>query len=303
MGWILGPPAAFSQNDQQSDPNDAWMAAVRDADTPQDLEASLDRLHCGDQKKLEAKILWTVANEKDVNYYNSLLPQIDKALPTWNPSEAVVLRLPTQINATRHYMKALQAFQNGETLTAKSEILEAIWLDPSQDIYTNMVAQINPPPSPKVPMNVIVSTTHGEKVEFADYVKNKKALYIQVWATWCGPCRFLLPALRARYESLPPQGVAVVGMNSQLGQDNLLGGDLAKARETLKSLHINVPCLIEPKQGTFTQLLNIDSVPWALLIAPDGTVLFNGHPMDDGLVAALKKLGVTIDVTAGLKAD
>jgi thiol-disulfide isomerase/thioredoxin len=298
---IAGVHMAFSQDEQQPDPDDALMTAVRDADTPQELEAGLAQLHCGNQKKLEAKILWTVANSKDVDYYNTLLPQIDKALPTWKISDAMALRFPAQIDATRHYMKALQAFQKGDVNTAKSEIMEAIWLDPNQNIYTNLVAQINPPPSPKVPMELVVTTTHGKKVKLAEYITNKKALYVQVWATWCGPCRLLLPALQARYDVLLPQGVAVVGMNSELGHDNLLGGDLAKAKRMLESLHIDVPCLIEPKEGTFTQLLNIDSVPRALLIAPDGTVLFNGHPMDDGLVIALKKLGATINLMAGLE--
>jgi hypothetical protein len=40
----------------------------------------------------------------------------------------------------------------------------------------------------------------------------------------------------------------------------------------------------------YSKLLEIDSIPRMILVAPDGKVLFNGHPQDQGLWSALQKL-------------
>jgi thiol-disulfide isomerase/thioredoxin len=284
--------------------SEKWVQAIKTADSTGQLETNLAQLDgITPQQTLEAKIVWAAVKEKDAAYFSTLLPQLESTLPKWKPEGAFYLHQPSQVKATMHYMAALRANADGKDDVAKSEILEAIWLDPTASVYTKTVAEFNPPPSPRVPMDTALQTTDGRKVKLADFVKGNKALYIQIWATWCGPCLHLLPALKARYAALPPQGVAVVAMNSQLGQDGIDGGDLGKAKEVMQAKNMGLPCLIEPADGTYTHLLGIDSVPRALVVDADGNVLYNDHPMDEKLVRVLKRMDVTIDLNDGLAAD
>jgi thiol-disulfide isomerase/thioredoxin len=279
---------------------DLVVAVIKSADKPADLEDGLSKIKLTPQQLLESKVIWAVIKAQDTTYYATLKPDIDKALPTWQPSEALLYKHPSELEATEHFMAALAADADSKADVAKTEILAAIWEDPTQQVYTKEVQKLNPPPSPKIPMDLALDTVDGKKATLAQFVKGNKALYIQIWATWCGPCLHLLPALQARFQNLPAQGVAVVAMNSQLGQGGLAGGDLAQAKEVVMQKKLGVPCLVEPADGTYTQLLGIDSVPRALLVDAGGNILFNGHPMDSGLVTALKKLDVKIDLNAGL---
>jgi thiol-disulfide isomerase/thioredoxin len=48
----------------------------------------------------------------------------------------------------------------------------------------------------------------GSEVAFERF--RDKVVYINVWATWCGPCREEMPAIQALFEELRPKGVEFV---------------------------------------------------------------------------------------------
>lgn len=98
-----------------------------------------------------------------------------------------------------------------------------------------------------------------------------------------------MPELRTKGESLPGQGIVVAGMNTD-ADDPV--GKAKKARSEHKMELM--PWLLEPEDRPLSQLLMINSIPRMILVAPDGTVLYNGHPMDPSLKTALAKLDVKI---------
>src|SRR5436309_1515520 len=51
-----------------------------------------------------------------------------------------------------------------------------------------------------------------------------KIAVIDVWATWCGPCRMVIPHLVRLQEKFKDRGVTVVGLNSD--DDNSSGPGL-----------------------------------------------------------------------------
>jgi hypothetical protein len=57
----------------------------------------------------------------------------------------------------------------------------------------------------------------------------------------------------------------------------------------------DVTWLVEPKEKPFSEPMEITSIPRVILLSPEGKVLFNGHPQDAALWAALKKVNAEIE--------
>ena len=102
-----------------------------------------------------------------------------------------------------------------------------------------------------------------------------------------------MPQLVKRAQDLAPQQVAVVGINTEAGQAGGLSEAKKKAESIKKEKMIKFAWLIEPTTRPISKLLKIDSIPRAILLTPEGKILYDGHPEDPRLSAALQKIGVT----------
>ena len=135
----------------------------------------------------------------------------------------------------------------------------------------------------KVPMDLEIQTSAGEKTTLGDLAKGKKGVLLDFWASWCGPCMNLMPELQKKAKKLGSKGILVAGMNTE---------NAGKAESVREKRKIGFTWLVEPEGRPLSQMLKINSIPRMILVAPDGKVLFNGHPMDDELVSTLADLGV-----------
>ena len=135
----------------------------------------------------------------------------------------------------------------------------------------------------KVPMDLEIQTSTGEKTTLGDLAKDKKGVLLDFWASWCGPCMNLMPELQKKAKKLGSKGILVAGMNTE---------NAGKAESVREKRKIGFTWLVEPEGRPLSQMLKINSIPRMILVAPDGKVLFNGHPMDDELVSTLADLGV-----------
>jgi len=135
----------------------------------------------------------------------------------------------------------------------------------------------------KVPMDLEIETSAGEKTTLGDLAKGKKGVLLDFWASWCGSCMNLMPELQKKAKKLGSKGILVAGMNTE---------NAGKAESVRKKRKIGFTWLVEPEGRPLSQMLKINSIPRMILVAPDGKVLFNGHPMDDELVSSLADLGV-----------
>lgn len=143
-----------------------------------------------------------------------------------------------------------------------------------------------------VPMETPMRNLDGSATTLGDLFKDgHKAVLLDFWASWCGPCMRLMPELKARAEVLPSQGVFVAAVNTD-SEDPLTKAATVKAEKAME-----MPWLVEAEGEPLSTMLLIDSIPRMILIAPDGHILFNGHPLDDELVEALAALGVTLPKT------
>jgi len=135
-----------------------------------------------------------------------------------------------------------------------------------------------------IPMTKEISHSDGKKTSLAELAKGSKALFIDFWASWCGPCMANMPKLKTLAPAFQKRGVKVIGMNTE---------DLATAAKIKTSEGIAFDWVVEPEPRPFSQMLKIDSIPRAVILSPEGQVLFNGHPADtEGIEAALAKAGI-----------
>jgi len=190
------------------------------------------------------------------------------------------------------YIRALRAQDDKDAEGFKKHILEAIWLQPGQaTVFIQAIETIRRAEmmaALTVDMKLPITDSMGEATTLGDVVAGKKAILIDFWASWCGPCMQLMPSLKKKGESLPAHGIVVAAMNKD--DENALG----IAERIRKEQDMKIPWLIEPAERPFTKLFEIDSIPRMILISPEGKVLFNGHPEDPALWAALKKLDPSI---------
>lgn len=129
-------------------------------------------------------------------------------------------------------------------------------------------------------------TSGDGAVSLEELIKDKKAVLLDFYTTWCGPCKQLMPELKKTSEKLAPQGVSVVGINVDR---NLPGAEVIK-----KQAGIEFPWLVEGTDEMHSKHFNVDRYPTTILLSQDGEVLFKGHPQDAKLKDALSKLGVSL---------
>ncbi|MBV9271420.1 MAG: TlpA family protein disulfide reductase [Candidatus Eremiobacteraeota bacterium] len=106
---------------------------------------------------------------------------------------------------------------------------------------------------------------------------------INLWATWCPPCRAEMPELQRLYSAYRSRGVIVLGVNQ--------GESAGRATEFARSLGIHFPILLDPNQEygrRFTAL----GLPTTVVIDRNGTIVrgYDGPLAYAQMVAAVEPL-------------
>ncbi|HMQ04043.1 MAG TPA: TlpA disulfide reductase family protein [Pyrinomonadaceae bacterium] len=105
-----------------------------------------------------------------------------------------------------------------------------------------------------------------------------KVLLLNLWATWCGPCRFEIPALVRLQESLRPKGFEVIGLNTDEETVQLI-------EEFSSELKVNYPMAYADTslQSSLLKISKFPGIPQSFLIDRDGRLrgVFRGaNPAD-----------------------
>jgi peroxiredoxin len=112
----------------------------------------------------------------------------------------------------------------------------------------------------------------GRQVSLEDF--KGKVVVLNVWATWCGPCRVEMPALERLYQQLGSKGVVVLAVSIDVAKGKTdgfgnPGGDVA---EFVKKLNLTFPIGLDPEQKV-KQLYGITGLPTTYIIGRDGKVV------------------------------
>jgi thiol-disulfide isomerase/thioredoxin len=108
-------------------------------------------------------------------------------------------------------------------------------------------------------------TLDGAQVALADYAGD--VVVLNLWASWCGPCRAEAPALQEVFINSREQGVEFLGINSRDQE--------AAAVAFEKNFGITYPSLADEGgelQLAFHDSVPATSIPWTLVVDRDGLI-------------------------------
>jgi cytochrome c biogenesis protein CcmG, thiol:disulfide interchange protein DsbE len=105
----------------------------------------------------------------------------------------------------------------------------------------------------------------------ADY--KGQVVLVNVWATWCAPCRHEMPSMEAMYKDFAPRGFKIVAVSV----DN--AGDEQKVRDFAKAFGITFDVLHDPT-GAIQQTYMTTGVPENFLVGADGVIRKKSYVQD-----------------------
>lgn len=246
------------------------------------------------QALAEAKLVWGLRHQ-DTAYLENALPELEAAAKEFKREDSAGMNSAEDFLALLYYIKSLSALKKGDEEGFKKNITEAFWLGPEQSqLFAQAISGRRTEQKMAkltLDLKLPITTSKGEATTLGDQLGTKKAILLDFWASWCGPCMNLMPELRKKAEHLAKHQIAVAGMNTESDEGI---ADKVRVEKAMK-----LPWLVEPKERPFSGPLDINSIPRMVLISPDGKILYNGHPQDPALWAALKKLDATIEAPKG----
>lgn len=251
---------------------------------PQAFEKALEKgieLGLKPEGAIVSRLTYGIGNE-EIAYLSELLPDLRK--------EAVALDLDATGMAFLNLGEALVAADSQDWKSAAYHFKEAFWLAPE---YASQIAsfvgdvkQQELLSSITLDMSLPVQDANGKSTTLAELVDGKKAILLDFWASWCGPCIYNMPGLRSKSEKWSPMGIVVAGMNTE--------GDPEIARTTQKDQNMqDVIWLVETESGNYSDLLHVTSIPTLVLLSAEGKVLKVGHPQDGDWDQALLDVSET----------
>lgn len=137
----------------------------------------------------------------------------------------------------------------------------------------------------KLPFDVVMETPEGNKVNLSQLYG--KVLYVDLWATWCGPCCGEIPYMAKLYEHYRNNPkIELVSISIDDSREAWL--DKLK-KDNPGWLQFNIG---QDERKQFVKALDISGIPRFMVISADGTFVntFAMRPSENGIIEYLDKV-------------
>ena len=116
--------------------------------------------------------------------------------------------------------------------------------------------------------NTDIQAVDGGTFRLSDY--KDKVVMLDLWATWCNPCRAEIPHLVDLSKEYGGKGVQVVGLTTESPQT-----DTEKVRDFAKEMNINYKLGWARADMAMALMNGRPSIPQTFVIGPGGSILFH----------------------------
>jgi thiol-disulfide isomerase/thioredoxin len=120
------------------------------------------------------------------------------------------------------------------------------------------------PDAPKVDFGAVLDDMNGRKVDLASF--KGKPLVLNLWATWCGPCRLETPQLVSLAEKYKAQGLTIIGISTDDKAEDV--------KAFADEFKVTYPMLVGLGHDAWLQRLGyVGTLPFSLLVDKSGNVV------------------------------
>lgn len=123
---------------------------------------------------------------------------------------------------------------------------------------------IKPIKDKKKTPNICLDCLKGEKTELKDAIKGK-VVFLNFWATWCGPCKEEMPSMEALYKKFKDKGFVFLTISVDYEGLKPVKAFIEKNRYTF-------PVLLDPKCETL-DLFAVTRIPTTFIIDREGRMI------------------------------
>lgn len=235
-----------------------------------------------EQAILEARFLFHVDRNED-EAIAKLAPEFIARRAAFKPADTAIFSENEDWLAVVEYVQAIAALRDGNKDAFKQHITEAFWLSPGQAAafapHIERMRLAESMRSVKVDLNTSFPSLHEPRsVLLKDLMKDKKALLLHFWSPMSEECEAAMPDFIATAKALVGKDIGCVSLipDNDAEQAN-------HARKMIGSLPDKDGSiwLIDSTDHPLGRLMRIKNLPTMVILSPEGTVLFNGHPTDD----------------------
>jgi thiol-disulfide isomerase/thioredoxin len=112
------------------------------------------------------------------------------------------------------------------------------------------------------PARLTLTDTQGISRSLADY--RGQVVLVNLWATWCPPCKEEMPALQAFYDKYREAGFIIVAIND--------GDPKADVLQFVEDYELTFPVWLDPTYIATEQAFNTLNLPTSFVIDRSGTI-------------------------------
>jgi glutathione peroxidase-family protein len=145
---------------------------------------------------------------------------------------------------------------------------------PNNSVTTAPINSARNVPSPPaalatLPASVLdaeLKAASGAPIKLSNY--SGKVLLVNLWATWCGPCRVETPELVKLHKHFQSQGVEMVGLSTENPD-----ASAESVREFVRDFDVDYRIGWATPDVAFTLMQGRDAIPQSFVISRDGHIV------------------------------
>lgn len=115
-------------------------------------------------------------------------------------------------------------------------------------------------------LDVELRALSGSPLKLSDY--SGKVLVVNLWATWCGPCKAEIPELVKLYKELHPKGLEILGLSTE-NPDTSANA----VRKFVSDYDMNYRVGWAPPEVSMTLMQDRNAIPQSFVIGRDGRII------------------------------